>query len=282
MTSRRLFLALLALTALAVAPLPAMAQSVTLTASPTTGISPLSVTLTWNATGFSAGAACTASGSTGFSGAKPLTGTATLSLGGGSYNFAINCANTTGNAVLTWTAPTQNTDGTTISAVAPGALAGFKLYTATTAAGVAGATPVTVADKTATSYTMTGLPVGTNYFAAAAYNTESVASALTGNVTAVIVAPSASASSTVNVNVQPKPPVLTVVSQFAYEINATGNGPKLGRNVGTVPVGTQCLGDAVIYSGASTYYAVPSNVVSVPPNIKPKSTILVAACAYTS
>jgi hypothetical protein len=265
----------LLLTAIAaLAPLLASAQTVSLTANPTSGMSPLPVTLTWSTAGFGTGAFCTASGA--WTGSRASSGTALVTMNGGEHTFTLNCTNPTGFATLSWTAPTQNTDGTTIRATAPGALAGFKLYTSTTTSGVATATPVVINDKAATSYVMANLPVGTNYFAAKAFNTEGIESAFTSQVNTVIVAPSAQASASVTVNVQPKPPVLSVVARTVYEISQHPvDGTRLARNVGTVPLGTECLGSVLVQSGGSSYYEVPASAVKF---TKTPKTPVVAAC----
>lgn len=74
-------------------------------------------------------------------------------------------------AVLTWTAPTRNTDDSPLTD-----LAGYYLYSGTTQAN--GSAPTardltllrTIADRTATSVTVSGLSWGAYYFALSAYN----------------------------------------------------------------------------------------------------------------
>jgi Fibronectin type III domain len=70
---------------------------------------------------------------------------------------------TTGSAALTWTAPTENTDGTPITG-----LGGYHIYYGTSASAMT--TTITVADATETSYVVGGLAPGTYYFAVVAYN----------------------------------------------------------------------------------------------------------------
>jgi len=75
----------------------------------------------------------------------------------------------TGTAQLSWTPPTQNTDGTPL-----GDLAGFKVYR--------GSSPtsflisVTLSNRGLTSYVWDGLAAGTHYFVVTAINTASVES----------------------------------------------------------------------------------------------------------
>ena len=76
----------------------------------------------------------------------------------------------TGSASLSWTAPTENTDGTPITG-----LAGYHIYYGTSQDALD--TTVTVADATQTSFVISGLTAGTYYFAVAAYNSAGIDSA---------------------------------------------------------------------------------------------------------
>jgi hypothetical protein len=69
-----------------------------------------------------------------------------------------------GTANLTWTAPTENTDGTPLTD-----LAGYTIYYGTSSSALTQTVPV--ADPGATSYLINTLPTGTYYFAIAAYTT---------------------------------------------------------------------------------------------------------------
>jgi hypothetical protein len=73
----------------------------------------------------------------------------------------------TGSATLSWTEPTENTDGTPITG-----LAGYHIYYGTSQNAMT--TTVTIANATETSYVVTGLASGTYYFAVVAYNTAGV------------------------------------------------------------------------------------------------------------
>jgi Fibronectin type III domain len=68
-----------------------------------------------------------------------------------------------GSASLSWTAPTQNTDGTPIVG-----LAGYHIYYGTSAGAMT--TTVTLTDPTVTSYVVSGLTSGTYYFTIVAFN----------------------------------------------------------------------------------------------------------------
>lgn len=78
---------------------------------------------------------------------------------------------TTGSAVLSWTPPTQNTDGSAIVN-----LAGYNVYYGTSATQLGN--KVVVSNPGATSYTVSNLASGTYYFAITAYTADGVESAL--------------------------------------------------------------------------------------------------------
>jgi Fibronectin type III domain len=70
----------------------------------------------------------------------------------------------TGSATLSWTPPTENTDGTPVTD-----LAGYHIYYGTTEG--AWTSTITVLEATETSYVVSGLAPGTYYFAVVAFNT---------------------------------------------------------------------------------------------------------------
>ena len=78
----------------------------------------------------------------------------------------------TGSATLSWTAPTQNTDGTPLSN-----LAGFKIYWGTSAGNYPNS--VTLNNPGLSTYVVENLSSGTYFFAASALNSSGVESALT-------------------------------------------------------------------------------------------------------
>jgi hypothetical protein len=73
----------------------------------------------------------------------------------------------TGSATLSWTAPTENTDGSPLTN-----LAGFHIYYGTTSG--QWTSTITIASATETSYVVTGLAPGTYYFTVVAFNTDEV------------------------------------------------------------------------------------------------------------
>jgi hypothetical protein len=72
---------------------------------------------------------------------------------------------TTGSASLSWTAPTENTNGTPLTN-----LAGYHIYYGTSVG--AWTSTITILDATETSYIVDGLAPGTYYFAVVAFNTD--------------------------------------------------------------------------------------------------------------
>jgi hypothetical protein len=71
---------------------------------------------------------------------------------------------TTGSAAISWTAPTQNTDGSALTN-----LAGFRIIYGTSASALN--QTVELSNPSLSTYTITGLASGTWYFAVKAYNT---------------------------------------------------------------------------------------------------------------
>jgi hypothetical protein len=71
----------------------------------------------------------------------------------------------TGSATLSWSVPTQNTNGTPLTD-----LAGYHIYYGTSPG--AWTSTITVLEATETSYVVAGLAKGTYYFAVVAFNAE--------------------------------------------------------------------------------------------------------------
>ena len=82
-------------------------------------------------------------------------------------------------AKLSWTPPTQNTDGSPLTD-----LGGYKVYYGTTPGSYTN--ELTINDPSATSHTISNLPPGTWYFAMRAFDTSGNQSALTGEVSKTI------------------------------------------------------------------------------------------------
>ncbi len=120
----------------------------------------------------------------------------------------------------------------------------------------------------ATAYTISGLIPGT--YCIRGYTKATAAaggaeSSPTGVVTVTIPYPA------------PNPPVLGVINITAYETKQNPTGIMLGRNVGTVPLGTPCYDTPLIEEWNATYYPVPVEAVTFTKPPKAGTTI-VAAC----
>jgi hypothetical protein len=101
-------------------------------------------------------------------------GTASATLGA----FAITVdAVSNGSATLSWTAPTQNTDGSTLSD-----LAGHKLYWRSSGSSTF-TNSATITNPSVTTYTVENLAPGTYDFAATAFNSANVESSYSPAVT---------------------------------------------------------------------------------------------------
>ncbi len=175
---------------------------ITFGASVTNANGSLTTQLNWSAVGATS---CVGSGHTAWNGAKAASGTQALPAitMSGTYTLTLNCTwpgDT--SAVLAWTAPTQNTDGSDLVD-----LAGYRVYHGTSPEALFEMTPVS-----ALTYTFNALPEGTHYFAVSAYNTEGAESLPTASVNKVVTASqSRSAGVTLTVNPIPKAPAgLTV------------------------------------------------------------------------
>jgi hypothetical protein len=91
----------------------------------------------------------------------------------GPFEIVVNAppvSPTTGSATLSWTAPTENTDGTPLTD-----LAGYHIYYGTSAG--AWTSTITILSATETSYIVSGLASGTYYFTIVAFNSEGIDSA---------------------------------------------------------------------------------------------------------
>lgn len=169
--------------------------------SPATGVESVTPTITWNATGVQS---CTATG--GWSGAKPLSGTETLPAIDRSLVFGLVCTTKDGRIVLSWTPPTQNTNGTALTD-----LAGFKVYTASTQAGLATATPTVLTGADVKTHTIPDAPVGMTWVALSAYNSKGIESDRSAAVSKDVKQTTTTAEKTVEVQTKPNPPTATAI-----------------------------------------------------------------------
>jgi len=87
------------------------------------------------------------------------------------YTITVTAPTGSGTADLSWTAPTQNTDGSALTD-----LAGYRVYHGTSPSALTDV--IQVAGAANTSYSFSQLTSGTHYFAVAAYNAAGVESTL--------------------------------------------------------------------------------------------------------
>ena len=169
---------------------------------------------------------------------------------------------TAGDAALTWTLATQNTDGSAIPASGPTSLAATRVEWGTCSGSAFGtvAGQQTVATP-ATTYTITGLAAGVWCFRAYSRTVAGLESAPTNVVTKTIL------------QSPPQPPGnLTVAALTVYQFIGTTDAITL-LAVGTVPAGTAC-DPAQSVNGR---YAVPRAAVTWYGSVRPR--VVFAQCS---
>jgi hypothetical protein len=133
------------------------------------------------------------------------------------------------SAVLTCTAPTKNTDGSSIS----GAIT-YKFYEGANVSSFVNSSP----PQTSCAYTWANLAPGTHFFAVTA-SVGGVESAMSNMPSKVVPAPT------------PSPPTnLTVTNPTAYEMRTT-NGKLVAYAVGTTSLGSLCGTEERVVAGVS-------------------------------
>lgn len=167
-----------------------------------------------------------------------------------------------GDAVLTWTLATQNTDGTAIPASGPTSLASTRVEWGSCSGSNFGTKAgEQVVAKPATTYTVTNLSAGTYCFRAYSRTVAGVESAPTNAVTKTIL------------QAPPNPPGnLAVADLVVYQVIGTPDAFAL-LPVGTVPAGTACDPSQSI----NGRYAVPRAAVTWYGSVKPQ--VVVAQCS---
>lgn len=167
-----------------------------------------------------------------------------------------------GDAVLTWTLATQNTDGTAIPASGPTSLASTRVEWGSCSGSNFGTKAgEQIVAKPATTYTVTNLSAGTYCFRAYSRTVAGLESAPTNAVTKTIL------------QAPPNPPGNLVVADLVvYQVIGTPDAFAL-LPVGTVPAGTACDPTQSI----NGRYAVPRAAVTWYGSVKPQ--IVVAQCS---
>lgn len=157
--------------------------------------------LTWATT--PAAASCTASGDAAWTGTKAASGSVTLAAITPPKAYTLRCTwPGTTSAALSWTPPTQNTDGTSLTN-----LAGYSVHWGTSATSLVQSTQIT--NPGTTEYNVTNLTPGTWFFGVRAINSTGGISALSNIASKVITAP-VELTQTVGIKVPNAPTGLTV------------------------------------------------------------------------
>jgi hypothetical protein len=246
---------------------------VTLTANRTSATGSLAPVLTWSTNPVAT--SCRASG--GWSGTKAASGSQTQTTINASTNYTLTCSWGTGSSSVSWTAPTANTDGSTLTN-----LAGFRVYYGTSSTALSSST--TVSDVTRRSATVSSLAPGTWYFAVRAFNTAGVESANSNVATKTV--SGASAARTVSITITsptpvpppPTPPTgtLRTTSVDVYDVLQQSNGTWAPRAiVGRIALGRTC---STAFTANGGYYQITKSDVTRN-STSPWSNIFVARCA---
>jgi hypothetical protein len=230
--------------------------------------SPAALILTYSSSNAATCTATSTGNQTAWTGSKPLSGGQTLTGIKASADYAYTCSSavaSTGSASLSWTPPTQNSDGSALTD-----LAGTNLYWGSSASTLTNKIPVT--DPAKTAYQVDTLPVGLIYFGAKAYNAAGVESAFSTIVSKAIIAQAPlTCSQTIHIDVVtvPNPPTnLTVTDPSAFEFKTDSSGALVAHLIGRIPVGTVCS-ERMQKVGAISYGAV--DMTSVDLFVKPVS-----------
>ena len=234
---------------------------VTLRANATSATGSMTPVLTWSTNPVAT--SCTASG--GWSGTKAASGTQTLSSISSSTNYTLTCTWGSGSATISWTAPTTNTDGSTLTN-----LASFRIYYGTSSGSLSQRSDVS--DNTQRSATINSLSAGTWYFSVRAVNTGGMESA-NSNIASKAVT-GATAAQSVAITITPAQTGRVTTNTAAYDVIRGSSGKwVLGRVVGTVPLNTPCR----TYYLTGDYYGVQTGYVKL--SRAARTNTLVAHCA---
>jgi hypothetical protein len=233
---------------------------VNLSVTPTTGKGSVTPRLTWSTT--PAATSCTASG--GWSGTKAASGSQTLAAIYGNTNFTLTCSwSGAGSALVRWTAPTTNTDGSPLTD-----LASFKVLYGTSSTSFT--KTVNVTDPAARSFTVGSLTPATWYFKVHLVNSKGVESA-DSNVASKSVK-GATAAKTVSVSVSASSTNLTTKATNVWDLYQRSDGAWVRRAVvASIPLGKPCnpaikVSDkhyAITKSDVTKYYYTPQSTTLV-------------------
>jgi hypothetical protein len=238
------------------------AGTITFTANRTSSSTGFAPVLTWSTSPVAT--SCTASGA--WSGTKFASGSETLATITSSKSYTLTCTWGNGTATINWSAPTRNSDGTTLTD-----LASYKVLYGTSSGNLN--MSKAVSDPRATSTSIGSLGQGTWYFAVRAVNSKGVESNSSSTVSKVITG--ASAAKTVNITITGTTPTPTykTISTTVYDV-ITRDGVRVrGRQVGTIAKGKPCDGT---YFVSPAFYGVNRSDVRI--TVTPRSTRVIVRC----
>jgi len=170
-------------------------------------------------------------------------------------------------ATLTWTHPTQNTDGSIIPATGNGSIAQTRVEwgTCSSTGGFGTKESEVVVQYPTSTVTINNFVGGeTVCFRAFSKNTYGVESNASAVIAKTFDAP------------KPRPPVLSTVITVAYEVTLDRKlDLRLARQVGTVEIGSPCM-DTPMQTNKGVYYPIDFQYVTF--SRTPKSSIVVTKC----
>ena len=248
----------------------AVAVTVNLTGSPITGTCPYNMNLSWTATNASV---CQKTGA--WTGTGNASGSESVQVNAAASTYTLTCSSSTDSRTVSWTNPTQNEDGSAAQ------LTGNKVFHSNSASTIEAAPPI-VLTPAKTSYVLAGLPagpraIGVKATGAAPNNFDSVMSNI-ANVAIVLPTGAATVQAGCKTAPPPKPPTAVTIANTVWEVIHNFYGRRVGRDVGTIPLDTKCLGpEAYITQGEGIdYWGVPYKLVKK--YRSPVSQQLVARC----
>jgi hypothetical protein len=239
----------------------AHAQTVNLDADRYSAQGSLTPVLTWSTTPVAS--SCKATG--GWTGTKFASGKETLPAITASKSYTLTCTWGGGTATFSVTAPTQNTDGSTLTD-----LAGYKAVYGTSSTNLNQSQ--SFSNPKATSLTVTGLSAGTWYFAVRAVNSKGLESANSNVAQKTITA--SSAAKTVYMTIASPSQSLKTVSTSVYDVVVVNGVNTLGKVVGNIALNKPC--DASFNVGSR--FRVTKSDVKI--STTPRSTNLIAWCKW--
>jgi hypothetical protein len=249
----------------------AVAVTVALTASPLTGTCPFNMNLSWTASNASV---CNKTGA--WSGNAGASGSESVQVNAASSTYTLTCSSSTDSRTVSWTNPTQNTDGTAAS------LSGNKVFHSANSSTIESQNPAIVLTPAKTTYVLAGLPAGPRVVGVKATGPapsllDSQMSSL-ASFTVVLPTGADTVQAGCTTPPEPKPPTAVTISSTVWEVIHNFYGNYVGRDVGTVALNQRCLGpDAYITQGEGIeYWGVPRAKVKI--YRKPKSDLLVGRC----